>query len=56
MVSVSNISNMFVQTATKTITNTVTETSILGTGVGTDIFPADFFVSGKMVRITLAGV
>lgn len=47
---------IFTQTADKTVANTVTETSIIGTGVGTLTLPASFFVAGKTVRITIAGV
>jgi hypothetical protein len=45
----------FVQTADKTITNTNVETTCFGTGIGSLTFPADFFVVGKTLRITLRG-
>lgn len=46
---------IFTQTATRTIADTVTETSLLTTGVGTLTLPANFFVSGKMIRLTIIG-
>lgn len=46
----------FTQTADKTVTNTVAETSILGTGVGTLTLPANFFIAGKTIRIKVGGV
>ena len=45
----------FTQTADKTVANTVTETSLVGTGVGTVTFPANFFTAGKMARFRLSG-
>lgn len=47
---------IFTQTADKTVTNTTTETSILGTGVGTKTLPANFFVAGKTIRLRVGGV
>jgi hypothetical protein len=47
---------LFTQTADKAVTNTVTETTILGTGVGTLTLPANFFVAGKTIRIKISGV
>lgn len=47
---------VFTQTADKTVANTLTETSIVGTGVGGLTLPANFFVAGKTVRITMSGV
>lgn len=47
---------IFTQTATQTIAATITETTILGSGVGTLTLPANFFVAGKQVRIILKGV
>lgn len=47
----------FVQTADKTVTNTVTETTMIGTGVGSTTLPAGFFgVAGKVLRVRLAGI
>ena len=47
---------IFTQTASKTVTNTVTETSIVGTGVGTLTLPANFFVAGKTIRLRIGGI
>lgn len=47
---------IFTQTADKSVTNTVTETTIVGTGVGGLTLPANFFVAGKTIRITMSGV
>jgi hypothetical protein len=46
---------LFVQTADKTVTNTNAETTLFGTGIGTLTLPANFFVVGKSLRITLRG-
>lgn len=50
------VGSCFVQTGDKTITNTITETSIIGTGTGTLTFPTNFFTVGKAIRIKLAGI
>lgn len=47
---------VFTQTADKTVTNTVTETSLIGTGVGTMTLPANFFVAGKTIRLRIGGI
>ena len=47
---------MFTQTADKTVTNTTTETSLIGTGVGATTLPSGFFIAGRAVRIKLSGV
>ena len=44
---------IFTQTADATCANTVTETSILGTGVGTKTLPANFLAAGKQVRLRM---
>lgn len=46
----------FVQTDDKDVTNTNAETTMFGAGIGTLTFPANFFVVGKTVRVTLRGV
>lgn len=46
---------IFTQTADATVANTTTETSIIGTGVGTKTLPANFFIAGKTVRIRGGG-
>jgi hypothetical protein len=58
------VGNYWTQTAPQTVTNTTTPTTILGTGIsigsasviGLGTFPANFFVPGKTVRISVAGV
>lgn len=46
---------VFVQTADKTVANTTTETTLVGTGLGTTTLPTDFFVAGRAFRITATG-
>jgi hypothetical protein len=46
---------IFVQTADGGPSNTVNETSLFGTGVGTRTLPANFFVAGKTVRVFMKG-
>lgn len=46
---------LFAQTADQTVTNTNAETTLFGAGVGTLTLPANFFVVGKSLRITLRG-
>lgn len=54
---VATILPLFVQTSDVTITNTVSETSILGTGSGSKTLSAGFFnTTGKVLRIKLAGI
>jgi hypothetical protein len=47
----SDVGVLFVQTATGTIANSTTETSISSTGVGTLTLPANFFIAGRSLRI-----
>ncbi len=47
---------LFTQTATGTVANTVTETAITSTGVGTLTLPANFFVAGKTIVLAGYGV
>lgn len=47
---------IFTQTADATVTNSVAETSIIGTGVGTTTLPANFFVAGKTIRLRIGGI
>lgn len=51
-----NVFNEFTQTADKTFGNTTDETSIVGTGLGSVSFPANYFKYGKKLRITGWGV
>ena len=46
---------LFVSTGDATVANTVTETTIIGSGVGTLTLPANFLVAGKTIRITAKG-
>lgn len=52
----SMVGTIFTQTADATVTNTVTETSIIGAGVGTLTLPANFFTAGKSIRIRIGGI
>lgn len=47
---------LFVQTADKTVTNTVTETSIIGTGVGSLTIASASWAVGKVIRLRIGGV
>lgn len=42
---------LFTQTSSATVANTVTETTIIGSGVGSVTLPANFFVAGKTIRL-----
>jgi len=46
---------LFSQTNSVTVANTVTETAISGTGIGTLTLPANFFVVGKTITLKLMG-
>jgi hypothetical protein len=46
---------LFTQTNTVTVANTVTQTALTGTGVGTLTLPANFFVAGKTIRLRMWG-
>ena len=46
---------LFTQTDTVTVADTVTETALTGTGVGTLTLPANFFVAGKTLKIRALG-
>lgn len=46
---------LFVQTADVTVSNTTTETTLAGSGIGTLTIPANFFVAGKTLRIRAVG-
>lgn len=47
---------LFSQTATQTIANTGTATTILSTGVGSLTLPANFFTAGRTLRVEVGGV
>lgn len=46
---------LFAATADATVTNTVTETSIVGSGTGSLTLPANFFTAGRTVRVLVRG-
>lgn len=47
---------LFSSTADATVASSTTETSIIGTGVGSATLPANFMVAGKVIRITVQGI
>ena len=47
---------IFTSTADATVANSTTETSVIGSGIGTKTLPANFFVAGKTVRIRVKGI
>lgn len=47
---------IFTVTASKTVANTLVETSLIGNGVGTKTTPADFWKAGKTIRLRICGV
>jgi hypothetical protein len=47
---------LFTSTASVTVANTAVETNLIGAGVGTVAIPANFFVAGKTIRVTVRGV
>jgi len=46
---------IYSSTADATVGNTTTETSLVGTGVGSLTLPANFLIAGKTLRITACG-
>lgn len=46
---------LFTGTANANVVNTVTETTLIGSGIGSLALPANFFVIGKTIRFTLKG-
>lgn len=46
---------LFTQTASQTVANTVTETTLFTTGIGSVTLPANFFAIGKDIRIRAKG-
>lgn len=49
-------STRFAQTADSTVANTVTETTLVGTGSGSATLAANYFAAGRSIRITASGV
>lgn len=47
---------IFTQAADKTLTNSTSETTLFGSGVGTLTLPANFFAVGKTIRLTISGI
>ena len=47
---------LFVQTQQITVANTLTETTLLGTGIGTVTLPPNYLVQGKVLRIWMWGI
>jgi hypothetical protein len=47
---------LFVQTSNKSVTNTTTETSLIGTGLGSVTIPASSLNVGDVIRIKIKGV
>jgi len=50
------VSALFTNSATKTVTNTVTETTIIGSGSGSLVLPANYLTSGRQLRILIGGI
>lgn len=50
------VGNIFTQTADKTFSNTTTQTSLVGTGQGTNTLPANFWTVGKTIEIIVVGI
>jgi len=50
------VRTLYEATATATVASTVTETTLIGSGVGTVTLPANFFLAGNSVRIRATGV
>lgn len=48
--------DLFVQTATQTVANTTSETTLFGAGIGTLTLPANWFVIGREIEIYLSGL
>jgi hypothetical protein len=54
-VNQSHSGTLFTQTSDATCANTTTETTLTSTGVGTLTLPANFFVSGKTIKLQAYG-
>lgn len=54
--AVDRVKTLFVATADKTVTNTVSETSIIPTGSGSTTLAASYLTVGKALRLRLGGV
>lgn len=49
------VTNAFTQLSTVTVSNTVSELTLIGSGMGSLTFPANFFTVGKTLRIIGSG-
>ena len=49
------VGSVFVQTASATVANTITETTLVGTGTGSVTLPANFFAIGKSIKSEMWG-
>lgn len=47
---------LFTATATATVANTVTETTLVGSGVGSNVLPSNFFAVGKVLKVQMRGI
>lgn len=50
------VTGLFMATADKTVTNTVTETSLVGTGSGSMTIAANYLTVGKTLRLRIGGI
>ena len=48
-------SSFYTKTSNTTVANTVTKTSLIGTGSGTNTIPADALATGSTIRVTAGG-
>jgi hypothetical protein len=53
--TITTVGPVFVQTADVTVANTVTETSLAGSGIGTKTIPANFLAVGRQIRVRARG-
>lgn len=51
-----NSGHTFIATASATVANTASETTVIGSGIGTLTLPANFHRVGKTIRLTASGV
>lgn len=53
---VPNLMPIFAQTASVTVANTASELTLVGSGYGSLTLPANFFITGKTIKVTVSGV
>lgn len=51
-----NSATLFTSTSTQTVAATVTETTIIGSGIGSLTLPANYLTVGKSVRLAIRGL